>query len=52
MVVQDVRSEDEGAAVEEHHHGQIGRQVAATRIPWRIRGYQERRGKVRETIDT
>ena len=33
VVVEDVGPRDEGAAVDEHHHGQVRRQVHSRRIP-------------------
>ena len=33
VVVEDVGPRDEGAAVDEHHHGQVCRQVLPGRIP-------------------
>ena len=33
VVVEDVGPGDEGAAVDEHHHGEVRRQVDPSRIP-------------------
>ena len=37
VVVEDVGSGDEGAAVDEHHHGQVRSEVSQIRIPRRCK---------------